>query len=160
MSLLGKLRKRRQIHQRHYHETERFTPFSTAILWGWLIASASLISASFSSDWDASSGLPDMPWFTEAGTGLFIFVGSILMVAAWSRDTYITNLWKLSQMGLVLAGSGWLGYAVAVIIANPASVVQWAISGSFTAACVCRFVSISKARARAYQNISHLRESA
>lgn len=124
----------------------RPTAFSKAVIGGWLLVGLTLVISAPFFDWDASAGLPGLHPLVEGLVGAFIFIGSLVIIAGSQEIGWLTRAWKLDQIGMILAGSGWLAYAVFAFFANPLSIVQWLVALSFAVASALRVYTIYRDR--------------
>ena len=120
--------------------------FSRAVIGGWLFVGLVLVVSAPFFAWDASAGLPGLHPLVEGLVGAFIFIGSLVTIAGSQEIGWITRAWKLDQVGLILAGSGWFAYAVFAFFANPLSIVQWLVALSFAVASALRVYTIYRDR--------------
>lgn len=118
-----------------------YTPFSLAILYGW-IAFAVVGIASFIVK---TLGGPSMTLgfelaFLEAITNVFIAFGAGFMIVS-SRVDELGLAWKLDNIGIRLSLGGWIGYTIGILKADWMVIGGVSICLLFIAAIITRWVS-------------------
>ena len=125
----------------------RPTPFTTAIIFGWLVIGISFVVSAFIPSWGASLAIPYAVTWVEMLIGGMLTAGAIM--ALWSpfrSKVLISKQWKLDEVGMWLAAGGWSAYTAAAVITAPLSVLHWLTSATFAIAAVARIRAVRHER--------------
>ena len=122
-----------------YHGTG-FTPFSFAILYGWMaFGFLSVVMFGVKHHDDSLMSIFQPPIF-ELISGIMIIVGSGLMLAAANDWEDVRTGWLLDNLGVIFATGSWVLYSIAIFPPDWYSVGEFAICILFIAALVTRFL--------------------
>ncbi len=122
-----------------YHGTG-FTPFSFAILYGWMaFGFLSMVMFGVKHHDQSLISIFQPPIF-ELISGLMLVAGSGLMLFASNDWEDVRTGWLLDNLGMIFATGSWVLYSIAIFPPGLDSVGEFAICVVFIASLVTRFL--------------------
>ena len=118
-----------------------FTPFSFAILYGWIVYGIlTMLSFFTESLWDIHIGIDFLPPWLELFAGLFILIGALGMIVSSMQWTELSTAWTIDKIGMFMALGGWTCYLAGVGFADPLTVGRVIFSLIFIVALIVRYI--------------------
>ena len=118
-----------------------FTPFSFAILYGWIVYGIlTMLSFFTESFWDIHIGIDFLPPWLELFAGLFILIGALGMIVSSMQWTELSTAWTIDKIGMFMALGGWTCYLAGVGFADPLTVGRVIFSLIFIVALIVRYI--------------------
>ena len=118
-----------------------FTPFSFAILYGWIVYGIlTMLSFFTESLWDIHIGIDFLPPWLELFAGLFIVIGALGMIVSSMQWTELSTAWTIDKIGMFMALGGWTCYLAGVGFADPLTVGRVIFSLIFIVALIVRYI--------------------
>lgn len=118
-----------------------FTPFSFAILYGWIVYGIlTMLSFFTESLWDIHIGIDFLPPWLELFAGLFILIGALGMIVSSTQWTELSTAWTIDKIGMFMALGGWTCYLAGVGFADPLTVGRVIFSLIFIVALIVRYI--------------------
>lgn len=128
------------LHRISGHHGTGFTPFSFAILYGWMAFGLLSIIMFWVKLHDQLPASIFQPPVFELISGLMIMVGSGLMLAGSNDWEDVRTGWMLDNIGMIFATGSWVLYSIAIFPPSLHSIGEFAICVLFIAALVTRFL--------------------
>ena len=118
-----------------------FTPFSFAILYGWIVYGILTILSFFTdSVLDIHLGIGFLPPELELFAGLFIIIGASGMIVSSMQWTKLSTAWTIDRIGMLMALGGWACYLAGVGFADPVAIGRVTFSLIFIVALIVRYI--------------------
>ena len=118
-----------------------FTPFSFAILYGWIVYGILTILSFFTDGlFDIHIGIGFLPPVLEPLAGLFIVIGALGMIVSSMRWTELSTSWTIDKIGMSMALGGWTCYLAGVGFADPLTIGRVIFSLIFIVALIVRYI--------------------
>ena len=118
-----------------------FTPFSFAILYGWIVYGILTVLSFFTESlWDIHIGIEFLPPELELFAGLFILIGALGMIVSSTQWTELSTAWTIDEIGMFMALGGWTCYLAGVGFADPLTVGRVIFSLIFIVALIVRYI--------------------
>ncbi len=110
--------------------------------WSALIGAATIVTTLAQSDTTASSSVAELPdLLIYALAGMLVAGGAQTIRGLFDNDSDLMVGFAHERVGLVLIGTAWLVYAVAVIAAFPGAISSWTSGLALAAAAALRLVA-------------------
>ena len=118
-----------------------FTPFSFAILYGWIVYGILIMLSFFTHGvLDIHVGIVFLPPVLELFAGLFIIIGALAMIVSSMRWTELSTAWTIDKIGMLMALGGWASYLAGVVFADPVTIGRVIFSLIFIVALIVRYI--------------------
>lgn len=121
-------------------ENFSYTPFSFAIVYGWIVYGLLSINSFLFESGDIHVGMIFQPPVVEVLSGIFIVVGASLMILSSRKWERVNTSWTLDKIGMFIAGGGWSGYLLGIALADPVALWRAAICVIFLVALIVRYI--------------------
>ena len=118
-----------------------FTPFSFAILYGWIVYGILTMLSFFTNGiLDIHTGTGFLPPWLELFAGLFIIIGALGMIVSSMHWTKLSTAWTIDKIGMFMALGGWTCYLAGVGFADPVAIGRVIFSLIFIVALIVRYI--------------------
>ena len=117
-----------------------YTPFSFAIIYGWIVYGLLSINSFLFDVGNIHVSMFFQPPVVEILAGIFIVVGSFLMLLSSRRWERVNTAWTIDKIGMLIAGGGWSCYLIGIALADPNALWRAVICVIFLAALVVRYI--------------------
>ena len=118
-----------------------FTPFSFAILYGWIVYGILTMLSFFTNGvLDIHIGIGFLPPVLELLAGLFIVIGALCMIVSSMQWTKLSTAWTIDKIGMFMALGGWACYLAGVGFADPVAIGRVIFSLIFIVALIVRYI--------------------
>lgn len=122
-------------------EKSGYTPFSIVILCGWVIYGVASLVSVFTTPHGIDLTWIMEPVWLEFAAGVFIVVGSLLMIFSAHKWKLINTRWKMDYAGMSLAFGGWSAQFISALFVDSwTKMGDMIYVGAFMLAIVFRFI--------------------
>ncbi|HET7399730.1 MAG TPA: hypothetical protein VFJ94_14530 [Intrasporangium sp.] len=115
----------------------------------WCGLAGAMLAASTITGVQVSPTLDRLPWWLSVMVGALLVVGGICQVWGLFDDSDdIAVGWKIERVGLILSGSAWSSYTLAIVYLIPGAVLSWSLGLAILTMLGLRFTATVKEEQR------------